>query len=127
MNEKNISVEIKMGNEKIMADEDNFQQIIFNLIHNAVKNTGENGKIVITSGIYGKEFIWIEVVDSGPEIPESAREDIFKPYFTLDSSGTGLGLAIVKQLAFKHGWDISYTDDTSAGGAGFRIKGVKRI
>jgi two-component system osmolarity sensor histidine kinase EnvZ len=65
--------------------------------------------------------IQILVDDDGPGIPETAREDVFKPFFRLDTSrnpetgGTGLGLAIARDVVRSHGGDITL-DDSPQGG-----------
>ncbi|WP_416064283.1 ATP-binding protein [Rhizobium sp. ZK1] len=66
---------------------------------------------------------WLTIVfdDNGPGIPEKYREDVFKPFFRLDSarnldaSGTGLGLAIVRDIARSHGGNITLGDSPLGG------------
>jgi two-component system osmolarity sensor histidine kinase EnvZ len=63
----------------------------------------------------------IRVVDSGPGIPDEYKEQVFQPFFRLDSSrssvtgGSGLGLAIVKQLCQAHGWRVRIEDSPDDG------------
>jgi signal transduction histidine kinase len=123
--EKKITIDLDLKTEQIWADEESLRQILFNLLHNAIKAVDESGEISITSGTLNKRKVWIQIADNGSGIPENAMNDIFKPYFTLDPSGTGLGLAIVKQLAFNHGWKIKYLKNTPKG-AIFRIEGIDK-
>jgi len=125
--DKNIQIKNNIKDKKIWADEESLRQILFNLMHNAIKAVDKEGKISVTScKMKNKNFIAIQISDNGPGIPKESRKDIFKPYFTLDPSGTGLGLAIVKQLTFNHGWTIKYIS-TNEKGATFRIEGIKLI
>lgn len=122
--EKQVKITSTVSDKMILADEETLRQVIFNLLHNAIKAVKNRGEIQIKSGEMAKHRIWLEISDNGPGIPENAVDDIFTPYFTLDSSGTGLGLAIVKQLVFNHGWKIKYTGKEGQG-ARFRIEGIK--
>ena len=67
-----------------------------------------------------------QVRDDGPGVPQEAREDIFRPYFTASGTGTGLGLAIVRQIVLAHQWDIAY-EPAPEGGACFCVSGLKVI
>ena len=63
----------------------------------------------------------IHVIDSGPGIPDEFKEQVFQPFFRLDSSrssvtgGSGLGLAIVQQLCQAHGWRVRIEDSAEQG------------
>jgi two-component system sensor histidine kinase PilS (NtrC family) len=70
-----------------------------------------------------RHTIALEIVDNGPGVPEDARTDIFRPYFTLSAHGTGLGLAVVRQICLAHGWDVTYLPGPD-GGSVFRIGGM---
>lgn len=80
------------------------QRIIVNLVNNGLQHGDE-----VRVRILGRE---IHVIDSGPGIPESARDQVFQPFFRLDRSrsvatgGSGLGLAIVQQLCQAQGWRV---------------------
>lgn len=95
------------------------EQVINNLLSNALKFTPENGKIEITSDFLSKEikgenkmFARIGVHDSGPGIPPEEQKHIFEKYEQVDSgkalrsAGTGLGLSICKEIVHLHGGDI---------------------
>ncbi|KUK16566.1 MAG: Histidine kinase [Petrotoga mobilis] len=83
----------------IETDETKLNQILVNVIGNAMKYTTE-GSINILVGYenHTKHFV-IEVKDTGPGIPEDKLKDIFRPFFRVskDKPGSGLGLAIVKK------------------------------
>ena len=95
----------------VAADEDRVQQILYNLIGNAIKFT-EAGTVKVT-GIVNGDFFELTVSDTGIGIPESQQQSIFKSFVQVDGSdtraysGTGLGLTITQQLIELHGGQIS--------------------
>jgi len=97
-----------------LGDEDRIQQIMHNLIGNAIKFT-ESGTVKISAAVSGngaRDFLEVTVSDMGIGIPEEKLESIFKPFEQADASisrlygGTGLGLSITKQLVELHGGAI---------------------
>jgi signal transduction histidine kinase len=78
------------------------RQAVINVVMNAMQAMGRGGRLRVRTGASGA-FAEIEVIDSGPGIPDAVRARIFEPFFTTKTSGTGLGLAIVKQVVEVHG------------------------
>ena len=107
--EKKMRFEIEVGEvlPKVIADRKKVEQILFNLVGNAIKFTPEGGTIKI-SVIEEKEESQISVSDTGIGIKEEDLETIFESFRQLDSSvtkkykGAGLGLAITKRLVQMH-------------------------
>jgi len=97
----------------VIADEDRLQQILFNLIGNAIKFT-EQGAVNISAKTIGKR-VCIRVEDTGVGIEASELKDIFDSFKQVEQtehksdSGTGLGLAVTKQLVELHGGTIEVT------------------
>lgn len=93
-----------------------FKRCLTNLIDNALRYAGH---VSITAGERG-DAIEILIDDDGPGIPEEQREEVFRPFFRLESSrnpgtgGVGLGLSIARDVVRGHGGDI--TLDASPGG-----------
>lgn len=89
------------------------QRVLVNLVNNGLQH-GDDVRVLID----GRE---IHVIDSGPGIPEAAREEVFQPFFRLDRSrnvatgGSGLGLAIVQQLCQAQGWRVRIQDGPEGG------------
>ncbi|HEX7035937.1 MAG TPA: ATP-binding protein [Pseudomonadales bacterium] len=89
------------------------QRVLVNLVNNGLQH-GDAVRVLID----GRE---IHVIDSGPGIPEAAREEVFQPFFRLDRSrnvatgGSGLGLAIVQQLCQAQGWRVRIQDGPEGG------------
>ena len=102
---KNIKVKYDFENKDIDLWEYSgyIRQILLNIISNAIKYTGENGKVSIKQYIKS-EKVFIEVKDNGIGIPEKDIERIFERFYRVDKArsrsvgGTGLGLAITKHM-----------------------------
>lgn len=103
----------------VSADEDRLIQILFNLVHNALKYTNE-GLITVYAEWIGS-MVHIHVEDSGIGISEELQRRIFLPYEQGDSSltsqggGIGLGLSICRQLVELHGGELSVKSSPSQG------------
>lgn len=95
----------------VLADQNRLQQILFNLVGNAIKFTAA-GEICISAEAVG-EFVKISVKDTGIGIPDEHLNDVFKSFEQIDASisreygGTGLGLSITKNLVELHGGTIN--------------------
>jgi PAS domain S-box-containing protein len=104
--------------QRIQADRSRLQQLLENLMRNAIEHGGED--VIITVGMVS-DGLYIE--DNGPGIPDGERDDVFEAGYSTTEAGTGFGLSIVKQVAQAHGWEVRVTDG-SEGGARFEITGV---
>ena len=107
----------------VRADSDRIEQVIINLLDNALKFTGEDGKIRLSSAVNGNT-VEVTVWDNGPGVPPEDRDRIFDRFFTGDRAhtsgkGTGLGLSICQRIMEMHGQTIRLLD--TAEGAAFRF------
>jgi signal transduction histidine kinase len=107
----------------VRADRDRIEQVIINLLDNAIKFTPDGGKITLTSRVRGDKAE-ITVSDNGPGVAEEDRDKIFDRFFTADRAhtagkGTGLGLSICKRIMDMHGQSLRLLDTES--GAAFRF------
>lgn len=95
----------------VYADESRVQQILYNLIGNAIKYT-EEGMVIISASVE-EEFIRIDVTDTGIGIPAQQQENIFEQFYQVENrearqfEGSGIGLNITKHLVEKHGGKLS--------------------
>jgi two-component system phosphate regulon sensor histidine kinase PhoR len=94
----------------VRADAKALDQILYNLVDNAIKYTPDGGRVLVRAALLQDELnhdthtVRIEVTDSGPGIPAEHRARVFERFYRVDQGrsrdmgGTGLGLAIVKHL-----------------------------
>jgi two-component system NtrC family sensor kinase len=91
-----------------IANANQVQQIVVNLVVNAIQAMNGEGRIVVSTGPSGASHVRLQVADNGPGMkPEVARR-VFEPFFTTkaEGQGTGLGLSICYQIAEEHGGSI---------------------
>jgi len=111
----------------LAADPAKFQQIIWNLLKNAIKFTPEGGEIVISSENPSGTMLTVTVRDTGIGIEPDAMQRIFDPFeqgnrsFEHRVGGLGLGLAISKSLAQAHGGMLTAQSDGSNCGSTFTL------
>lgn len=107
-----IVAEIEHDLPEIMADEARLEEIIHNLLDNAVKYSKAGGRITIRAARDGVENVAISVADEGAGIAAADLPRIFERFYRADKArsreagGTGLGLAIVKHIAKLHGGSV---------------------
>jgi len=99
----------------IVADAAQLQQVILNLLLNAVHAVHDRGTIRLATSAKTDEWIEIVVSDNGKGIIGSALEKIFLPFFTTKPKGTGLGLSICKRLIEQHNGIISAASNPEGG------------
>ena len=104
-----LRVEIPVHVPEVRADAVRLEQVLVNLIHNAVKFTRPGGEIVLSAHPEG-DFICFAVKDTGVGIPEDDLERIFERFYKADRArsggGTGLGLSIARHIVDAHGGRI---------------------
>jgi len=124
---KRLKIEIDLPTSLLIArvDPSRFQQVVRNVLANAVKFSPPGGTIVLGGSMAdsGEPRVWVH--DQGPGIPEAELELIFESFVqssrTKDGSGgTGLGLAICRKIVQAHGGWITAAN-LPGGGASFRI------
>ena len=92
---------------EISGDRQRLEQVVTNILGNAIKYTPDGGHIAVTGGGSGRS-VWVEVTDDGIGIPEKDRDRIFDRFDRVDkarsreSGGTGLGLSIAKEIVERH-------------------------
>ena len=92
---------------EISGDRQRLEQVVTNILGNAIKYTPDGGHIAVTGGGSGRS-VWVEVTDDGIGIPEKDRDRIFDRFYRVDkarsreSGGTGLGLSIAKEIVERH-------------------------
>ena len=104
---QNISIKIPVSDIWVLADPFQIQIVFNNLILNAIQAIGKDKGEIIIRLSEDKEFIFIEVENSGPEIPEEVLPHIFDSLVTTKQIGTGLGLVSCKTIIENHNGEIS--------------------
>jgi signal transduction histidine kinase len=105
----------------VRVDARKLKQMVYNLLANAVKFTGDGGTVILEARRERAHNLEVSVVDSGIGIAEKDLPRLFAPFAQLDSSlarkyeGTGLGLSIVKRLAELHGGEVSVSSVLGVG------------
>lgn len=109
---------------EISGDKERIEQVVINVISNAIKYTPDGGKIEVSASAVtrdGAESLRISVRDNGIGIPEEDVPHLFERFYrveksrTTETGGTGLGLAIAKEITDAHGGDINITSEQGKG------------
>ena len=93
------------------GDQERIEQVVMNIVSNAIKYTADNGVITMTAGVSGK-YVYVKVSDNGVGIPEKDLPNLFERFYRVDKArsratgGTGLGLSIAKEILQQHKGDI---------------------
>ena len=104
----------------ILGDRNRLEQVMMNVIGNAIKYTPDGGHIRVTAGTDDAR-VWMEVCDDGIGIPEQDRERIFDRFYRVDkarsreSGGTGLGLSIAREIVQRHQGTIALAQHDGPG------------
>ena len=123
----NIHLKLRAQSCHVTADGAKFQQIIWNLLKNAIKFTPEGGDIIISSENPSETVLSVSVRDTGIGMEPEVMQRIFDPFeqgnrsFERRLGGLGLGLAISKSLAQAHGGTLTAQSDGSNRGSTFTL------
>jgi two-component system NtrC family sensor kinase len=114
-------LELDPRDPRIVADRFQIEQLLLNLVLNAIQAMPDGGTLTLRTGRRGSWEL-VEVCDTGVGIPEAIRERIFDPFFTTRDvgKGTGLGLAVSYSIATAHGGGLE-VDTTEGKGSVFRV------
>ncbi|MEN6416873.1 MAG: GAF domain-containing protein [Armatimonadota bacterium] len=120
--DNNVVVNEKLAEPvpEIQADDSQLQQVVKNIIINALQAMPGGGSLTVETGAiqYGGAFI--SVSDTGVGIAQDKLERIFQPFFTTKTKGTGLGLSVVHKIIENHGGRIEVSSEPNKGTT-FRI------
>ena len=115
-----LSLHMECPNDlpQTLADPDRMEQVMVNLLHNAIKFTPPGGKITVSGRAEGDRII-ISVKDTGVGIASDHLQRIFERFYKADRArsggGTGLGLSIARHLVEAHGGQIWADSDIGTG------------
>jgi nitrogen fixation/metabolism regulation signal transduction histidine kinase len=119
--EKRLPVRVRPGpTMTLSADGDQLEQLLINLVSNAVDASTETGGGVEIAWDRQQGALDLRVVDEGPGLPATAN--LFTPFFTTKRSGTGIGLVLSRQIAEAHGGALTLENRDDARGCVARLR-----
>ena len=101
-----VKLELEEEADEVLGDPIQIQQVVINLIRNAMDALANTQDARITVRVYSADepgYTAVEVCDNGPGLSAELRENIFKPFATTKSQGMGLGLSICQTIVEAHG------------------------
>lgn len=122
-----LHVELRDSFPPLLADPVRLQQVVANLLDNAVKFSPSQGEIRLTAWLSDGHVI-LEVVDSGPGIDPAHLSRVFEPFWQSDLSsrrqygGTGLGMSIAREIALLHDGELRAANEKPGKGARFTFR-----
>src|SRR5262249_26889579 len=111
-----IAVTLDVDEMSAGVDQHQFEQVVINVLRNAMESIGSNGTIGITL-----RDATLTIADSGTGIAAEDAADVFTPFFTTKREGRGLGLTIVQEILANHGFAYALRN-REGGGAEFTIR-----
>jgi two-component system, LuxR family, sensor kinase FixL len=114
--------DFRPGADLVLADRVQIQQVLINLMRNAMEAMSESKtrELTIRTLPYGDGIVAVEVSDTGPGISEEVAARLFQPFVTSKAGGMGIGLSISKRIIESHGGTME-AHRTDLGGALFRF------
>lgn len=104
----------------IALDRNQVEQVLVNVLRNAVEAIGEGGRIRVSlTRREGRPALTLH--DSGPGVPEAARAHLFTPFFSTKRNGRGLGLTLAHEILTQHGFQFTL-ENHPQGGAAFTVR-----
>ena len=119
--ETRLGVGISPGPPVLLnADGDQLDQLLINLVTNAVDASLQTGGGVVVGWTKGDDHLDVWVRDDGPGISETAN--LFVPFFTTKPNGSGIGLALSRQIAEGHGGTLTLANRREGKGCEARVR-----
>lgn len=121
LDNRGLHVKLRLARElpDIPIDPTQIQQVLVNLIKNAMQAMTKGGTLSVQTG-EGSDGVWLSVADTGGGIPQEQLNRIFEPFYTTKEKGSGLGLMIVQRIIRAHGGRMELESQVGRGTT-FRI------
>jgi two-component system, LuxR family, sensor kinase FixL len=113
----------------VLADKVQIQQVLINLVRNAIDamSNSEHKELSVITTPTADGMIEIQIVDTGPGIPDEVAAQLFQPFFTTKPHGLGVGLSICRTIVEAHGGQIGTRPNPGAGSIfHFTLRGVRK-
>jgi len=124
-NRVELHIRIESGLPEIHADPIQLQQVLLNLVRNAIDAMQSlpepERRVDLRAGMLNDAELQIEVIDRGTGVSEEAARQLFTPFFTSKEKGMGMGLAISRSIVAAHGGTLDFRNNPLAG-ATFRVR-----
>jgi two-component system sensor kinase FixL len=117
-----VATRLDLDAVHVAADRVQIQQVLFNLLRNAMEAMDQfaQREIVITTAAREAGMVEISVADTGPGLAPEVRANLFRPFVTTKTSGMGVGLSICRSIVEAHGGRL-WAEDNPGGGTVFRF------
>src|SRR5262249_41706724 len=107
-----LSLELAPDLPPLLADPDQLNQVVTNLVHNALQalaDTSSPRQLTVSTAHTGNGTLRLNIIDNGPGVPVDIRKRVFEPFFTTKSpgAGTGIGLSLCLASIAAHGGSIA--------------------
>jgi two-component system nitrogen regulation sensor histidine kinase NtrY len=118
---RNINCKLQIDTQPMMVfmDQQLMEQVLLNVLKNAMEAIGDNGKIIIDTKIDPPK---LTISDTGSGINEGVRNSLFTPFFSTKEYGQGIGLTMVREILNNHGFPFSLESDQEKGLTTFSVK-----
>lgn len=113
-----VRKEYELSLPKIQIDPSKIQQVVLNILLNAIQAMDDDGEVVIKTSAGGEKAgrrLLVEIADNGVGMSAETLENALRPFFTTKKTGTGLGLAIGLQIMESHGGSIAMRSEEGKG------------
>ncbi len=120
----NIELTLPVDGDKvsnISADKHQLEQVLLNILHNAIESIKDHGQITVSFVSTHKQLI-LQITDSGGGISAKHQQDLFTPFFTTKHEGQGIGLMLSAEILNAHQFPFSLQNNTDGQGACFEIR-----
>ena len=124
---RNVTVILEVEEDPVFVrgDRVQLQQVVLNLVQNAMEAMADAGtsvrRIVIRCAKWKQQQAIVTIHDSGPGLEPASEQSIFEPFYTTKPNGMGMGLSIVRSIVEAHGGVIAGSNDPGGRGAVFEL------
>lgn len=92
-----VHTDLTSGLAKAKADTETVKQSLINMVKNSIEAMPDGGELYVRTGMT-RDFVFLQVQDTGKGIPIDIRDKVFSPFFSTKGKGSGLGLAMIKKI-----------------------------